>query len=77
MVERIREYNNLVKKEHTLICPDCNEELKDTNVVLTTYPAMYQYFCPKCGYETTARRIYPWVEIVGDLACSYQQEVSF
>ena len=72
MVERIRRYNNLVKIEHTLMCPDCSVELKDTNVVLTTYPAMYQYFCPKCGYSVNSRRSYPWVEIVGDLECSYQ-----
>lgn len=75
MTEEIKEYINLVKKVHVLVCPDCNEELKSTNVVYATYPAQYQYFCPICHYTTSSFQSYPWTEITGDLKCSYQQEV--
>ena len=33
-------------------CPDCGEHLrKRTDIVLTSYPAQYHYYCPKCGFE--------------------------
>lgn len=76
MIERIKSYNNLIKKEHYLICPECDIELKSNNICYSTYPPMYPYFCPKCGYQVNSYRIYPWTEIVGDLQCTYRQEVT-
>ena len=34
-------------------CPECGLELHRDNVVLTTYPAQYCYFCD-CGFRTTS-----------------------
>ena len=75
MIEEVIEYHNLKKVQHTLICPDCRISLTTDNIVLTTYPAKYPYHCPNCGYYTTAYKIYPYTEIVGDPICTYQQEV--
>lgn len=31
-------------------CPDCGEIVEvNTDIVLTSYPSQYQWFCPKCG----------------------------
>ena len=43
-------------------CPDCDKELERSDVVLTTYPAQYQYFCPECGYGYTSFDMYPTIE---------------
>ena len=34
-------------------CPECGLELHRDNVVLTTYPAQYCYYCD-CGFRTTS-----------------------
>lgn len=34
-------------------CPECGLELHRDNIVLTTYPAQYCYFCD-CGFRTTS-----------------------
>ena len=34
-------------------CPECGLELHMDNVVLTTYPAQYCYYCD-CGFHTTS-----------------------
>lgn len=34
-------------------CPECGLELHKDNIVLTTYPAQYCYFCD-CGFRTTS-----------------------
>lgn len=34
-------------------CPECGLELHQDNIVLTTYPAQYCYFCD-CGFRTTS-----------------------
>ena len=34
-------------------CPECGLELHMDNVVLTTYPAQYCYYCD-CGFRTTS-----------------------
>ena len=34
-------------------CPECGLELHKDNVVLTTYPAQYCYYCD-CGFRTTS-----------------------
>ena len=41
-------YTNLQKTD--IDCPKCGEKIfKRTDIVLTTWPAMYQYEC-KCGW---------------------------
>ena len=33
-------------------CPKCGKPLrKRIDVVLTSYPAQYYYYCPECGFE--------------------------
>ena len=32
-----------------LFCPICDVEMKQDDLVYTSYPAKYCYFCPKCG----------------------------
>ena len=34
-------------------CPECGLELHMDNIVLTTYPAQYCYYCD-CGFHTTS-----------------------
>jgi DNA-directed RNA polymerase subunit RPC12/RpoP len=36
-----------------IICPDCGNELWDTNpmITLTSYPAKKHTNCPECGYR--------------------------
>ena len=54
---------------HKAYCPDCDKELERSPVVLTTYPAQYQYFCPECDYGYTAFEQYPkidWEEIADE-----------
>ena len=34
-------------------CPECGLELHQDNIVLTTYPAQYCYYCD-CGFRTTS-----------------------
>ena len=34
-------------------CPECGLELHMDNIVLTTYPAQYCYYCD-CGFRTTS-----------------------
>lgn len=31
-------------------CPECDTELEQDQVVLTTYPPQYPYYCPSCGF---------------------------
>lgn len=37
-------------------CPECGLELHRDNIVLTTYPAQYCYFCD-CGFRTTSYQL--------------------
>lgn len=34
-------------------CPECGLELHQDNIVLTTWPAQYCYYCD-CGFRTTS-----------------------
>jgi len=43
-------------------CPDCNLELEESPVVLTSYPPQFQYFCPQCGYGYTTTEKYPKID---------------
>ena len=74
MVEKVTCYRNLIKKEHRLYCPDCDIELQSSNIVLTTIPPLYQYYCPQCNFSYTSQETYPWVEFTGDKQCEYPQE---
>lgn len=47
----------MIKKEQVEIidiiyeemcCDNCGEPMQQTPVVYTTYPAQYEYICPKC-----------------------------
>ena len=59
-------YINLRKIVHRVYCDYCDIELKDTGIVLTSYPPQYPYRCPQCGREYCFNESYPWAEIVGD-----------
>lgn len=37
-------------------CDDCDIELKETGMVLCTYPAQYVYYCPNCNKQYTFLR---------------------
>lgn len=33
------------------MCENCGHQLYlNTTIILTTYPAQFQYYCPKCGH---------------------------
>lgn len=42
-------------------CPDCGVELEQSPVVISTFPAQFQYFCPECGYGYTSTANFPEV----------------
>ena len=48
-----------------LYCNKCGEEMKDTNIVLSSYPPQYQYICPKCNSKINSINKYP--EIIYDV----------
>lgn len=74
MIEEIKEFGNLKRVEHRLLCPTCRIELEEDRVLMT-YPCSFEYKCPQCGYTTTSWKSYPYTEIVGEPLCTYQQEV--
>lgn len=37
-------------------CDDCDIELKCTGMILLTYPAQYEYYCPNCNKTYTFLR---------------------
>ena len=42
--------NDLTSRKVEIFCPECGEKaICDTGTVLTTYPAQFGWFCPKCG----------------------------
>ncbi len=46
--------------EVRLSCTQCEEgEMVSTGMVLTSYPAQYQYRCTHCDATTNSREIYP------------------
>ena len=62
--------NFVVKREYVrpvlerAYCPDCGVELERDPVVLSTFPATFQYFCPKCGYGYRSHKSYPLIDYV-------------
>ena len=50
-----------------LYCDKCGEEMKPTEIVLTSYPMQYPYQCPNCGHRETTSVQYPHIyyEIMG------------
>ena len=57
-------------------CPECGLELHRDNVVLTTYPAQYCYFCD-CGFRTTSSQL-PGYEVEfeeDDLPSAYPERI--
>ena len=35
-------------------CPECNEKLYMSSIVLTIYPPKYNYYCSVCGWSGNA-----------------------
>ena len=57
-------------------CPECGLELHRDNIVLTTYPAQYCYFCD-CGFRTTSSQL-PGYEVEfeeDDLPPTYPERI--
>lgn len=57
-------------------CPECGLELHRDNIVLTTYPAQYCYFCD-CGFRTTSSQL-PGYEVEfeeEDLPSAYPERI--
>lgn len=44
---------NNTPRKNGVACPNCGEELYDTNpmITLTSYPAQKTVHCDKCGYK--------------------------
>ena len=61
----IKRYNVKPVMER-IYCPDCDVELEQDPVVLSSFPAQFQYFCPKCGYGFTSTSQYPQVTFVNE-----------
>lgn len=43
------------------LCPKCGIELRKSDIILTTYPTQYQYYCEKCDFISTSTTNYPYV----------------
>ena len=47
-------FHRLTFPKDSYTCPKCGHVLvKDTSVVLTTYPPQYRWDCPNCGHSET------------------------
>lgn len=46
----------------TVFCPTDDTELKATGYVLTSSPAQYPHYCPKCDYKVNLDASYPRME---------------
>ena len=46
-------------------CPKCGTEMKQSNIVLTSWPEQYPHFCPNCGYKHMFDKSYPAIEYEG------------
>lgn len=44
-----------------IICDKCNEVMLSNNTVVATYPPIYTYICPKCGYVEKSYEVYPMI----------------
>lgn len=61
------EYPEYVVK-HILYCDNCDSEMYQDNIILTTWPEQYSYFCPVCGrvetsfthYDNTMKSFNEW-----------------
>lgn len=54
--------------QEELYCDSCDEKMKTTNIVITTYPEQFEYYCPKCNNKITSfnsypRLMYEWEEV--------------
>lgn len=44
-----------------IVCDKCNETMLPNNTVVATYPPIYTYVCPKCGYVEKSYEVYPLI----------------
>ena len=59
----VKRYEVKPVEEH-IYCSICMEEFEIQPVVLTTYPAQYQYVCKGCGNHITSTEVYPKITYV-------------
>ncbi len=45
-------------------CPNCEEKLEISDMVLLTHPCQYQYFCVKCGFSSKSIEKFPKVSYI-------------
>lgn len=48
-------------------CEKCNEPLVRTNIVLTSDPPQFRYYCKKCNEYSISRNQYPQIVYEYDL----------
>ena len=48
----------------TMVCDECNTEMKQEPIAFTTYPLQYRYYCPKCGNTQMSTNTYPQIEML-------------
>lgn len=46
------------------ICPECGATMKKTNMILTTHPPKYQYYCPHCDFIENSFELYPKIDYI-------------
>ena len=44
------------------LCDECGYEVEQEPIVLTSYPPMYSYICPNCGWKFITTEQYPRLE---------------
>ena len=78
----VKLYNERVTKEflkyrkvRRIYCSDCDVEMNSTGIAYTTFPAVYEYVCPKCNHKTTTTTVYPSVHEVWEKEEDMKREV--
>lgn len=61
MIQKTTKVETFITKA---ICPNCGKELQISDMVLTTHPCQYQYFCVKCGFSSRSFEQFPKVSYI-------------
>ena len=55
--------DNIQCKRITYLCDECGCEVEQEGYALASYPTMYSYICPDCGWKLITTEFYPRLEL--------------
>ena len=78
----VKLYNEHVTKEffkyrkiRRIYCSDCDVEMEFSKSFFATFPAIYEYVCPKCNHKMTSTIVYPAIEEIWESEEDMKREV--